>query len=339
MAKNLIYNQGSPNIDLLTTPDKVILLSDYQPTGSSVTYAKTKVDYASILNSAVDQVWALADNPAYAGKIILPTEMPDPRRLTNNIEAIAFSGDVTDYLAAQAWMLKQFAGEYATVATVTNLWAGPWAGAQSMLTATPSQVEEFANSAINAYNMLGWSKANPYLDFIAFDKYERDETSGQVITGTYGAYAFTETAWNNALHFYNALAPGVMPADKLAIMLWQIPSSGLPSGDPHDIPMLNQGWDQGAAYAASDVPHFGITQSYCFGKDLLDSAGIAERVHNISFNDPFGKTIVYGERITQDSTWSPSVGLIDPSSGAMDASLDNVFAVLWGGGNTSAPVS
>lgn len=82
-------------------------------------------------------------------------------------------------MMVQAWIIKQFAPK-SELATVTNLWAGPWAGTSSMLTATDSQISDFAKAAADAYNSLGWQKANPYIDFIAFDKYERDETSVQV---------------------------------------------------------------------------------------------------------------------------------------------------------------
>lgn len=339
MAKNFIYNNYSPNSDLASEPGKAILLTDYSPAGSSSIYSKTLVDYEAILTAAVDQVWALRTDPSYSTALYFPSEKPDPARVTNGVLPIQFAGDITDYLAAQAWMLDQFGGDHVTLSTVTNLWAGPWAGGQSMLTATSAQVDEFAQTAVNAYKSLGWSKANPYLDFITFDKYERDETSGQVTAGTYGAYAFTETAWNNAMHFYNAVAAGVMPADKLAIMLWQIPASGLPTTDPSDAAMLSQGWNGDTSIASLDVPHFGVTQSYFFGSANLAANGIATEVSNITFTDPYGKSIVYGQRLTADSTWSPATGLIDSSNGDQADSLDHVFAILWGGGNTSAPVS
>lgn len=329
MAKNLIYNLVSPNSDWDKDPNAIIAIS-----GNDVNkkpYTKTFINYQKIVGDAVDAVWALKDDPAYKALIDFPTSKPD-------VSSVNFANDISDYMMAQAWIIKQFAPK-TSLATVTNLWAGPWAGAGSMLTATSAQIDEFVDTAAKAYNTLGWQKASPYFDFIAFDKYERDETSGQVTGPQGGAQSFTETAWNNSLDFFNKLTGKIMPADKQAIMLWQIPSSGLPSKSSGDAGMLDQGWDAaqsgGKDLYPLDYPHFGITESYFFGDKELADYGIADKVANIALPDG----ITYGQRITGDTKWSPATGLINATTGDVDPSLSKVFAILWGGGNTSTPVS
>lgn len=329
MAKNLIYNKVSPNADWASDPNAIIAVSGKDLKGNE--YTKTFIDYKKILGDAVDAVWALKDDANYKAIIDFPKNKPD-------VNSLNFSNDISDYMMVQAWIIKQFAPK-SELATVTNLWAGPWAGAGSMLTATDAQLADFASTAAQAYNTLGWSKANPYLDFIAFDKYERDETSGIVTGAQGGAQSFTETAWNNSLKFFNEVTGKIMPADKQAIMLWQMPSSGLPSKSPSDANMLDQGWSAassgGKDLNPGDIPHFGITESYFFGDKELADLGIADAVAKIVL--PGGKT--YGERLTSDSAWSPGKGLIDAATGAVDPLLSKVFAILWGGGNTSTPIS
>jgi hypothetical protein len=333
MAKNLIYNRVSPNSDW-TDPNAIIAVSGKDINGN--VFTKTAIDYKTILSNAVDMLWALKDNPTYKAILDFPAAKPD-------VSTLSYSKDITDYMMVQAWIIKQFAPK-SELATVTNLWAGPWAGASSMLTATDSQISDFAKAAADAYNSLGWQKANPYFDFIAFDKYERDETSGQVTKNQFGAQAFTEKAWDNSISFFNKVTEQVMPADKQAIMLWQIPASGLPSKSAADAAMLDQGWDAsnsgGQGLNKDDLPHFGITESYFFGDKELAQYGLAQKVADITFTDTLGQTVKYGDRITaQGSGWSPETGLIDTATGEVDSSLSKVFAILWGGGNTSTPVS
>lgn len=331
MAKNLIYNLVSPNRDWNEDPNAIIAVS-----GNDVNkkpYTKTFINYQKIVADAVDAVWALKDDASYKALIDFPVSKPD-------VGSLVFSNDISDYLMAQAWIIKQFAPKTA-LATVTNLWAGPWAGAGSMLTATDAQLEDFATSAAQAYNTLGWQKANPYFDFIAFDKYERDETSGQVTGPQGGAQSFTEKAWNNSLKFFNKLTEKIMPAEKQAIMLWQIPASGLPSKSAADANYLDQGWDAansgGKDLFPLDYPHFGVTQSYFFGDKELADLGIADKVANIAIGTT-GTT--YGQRLTAPGAdWSPATGLINTATGDVDPLLSKVFAILWGGGNTSTPVS
>jgi hypothetical protein len=324
MTKNFVANKISIN-DIADADPAAIYVTDGTFAGKSV--ERTKIDYSEILNKAVDLLWTHRND--YKDVVDFPDERPDPGKLSNGIAPIAFAGDITDYLAAQAWMIKQFAPKM-TLSTIFNLWAGNDPVASTIKGATYDLAAAVDRTAA-ALTTLGWDKAVPYMDFITFDKYERDETSRLVLSGK--AYDFPRVAWERALEFYDALTTKVMPEDKQAIMLWQIPAAGLPSNDPSDAAMLAQGGSDGGF----STPHFGLTESFFFGDPELAKSGIAKSIFDLPTNEPRGKT--YGEVLTSDPAWAPAKGMIDPATGDYDPVLDKVFAILWGGGETSTPIS
>lgn len=442
-VQNYIYNGYSINSDPLLASGpanpNAIFVKDYQstrenwwdpvekksldtPVTVTVNVAKTVIDFKTLLSNAVDAIWALKDKPEYASSVYFPTIKPSVES-----SGIAFSNDITDYTAAQAWMIKQFAPQ-CSLSTVLNLWM---LNSSGDFKAPNFDSGAAAQSAVGALTDLGFNKAAPFLDFIAFDKYERDDASPQATSSSSYAYDFNEVAWNRALEFENKLVEKLMPADKQAIMLWQIPASSLPSAtiDPKtgtlsDFNMLQQSgllfreYQSDPASAAtlstslsitdplnflltgsyhvenvtnpwglddvlvtvtsanqtaftlsmaeswkttdvlrftpgfvmkSDVPHIGISQSYFFGDKQLSgtAAGgnILPEAANIAVSetDP-SKFLVtgttYGKILTgPNSAWSPEKGLIDVTTGNTDLLLSKVFAILWGGGDTAAPVS
>lgn len=332
MTKNFVANGISINID--PREEGAIYVRD--GTLPQAPVSKTVIEFDKILERAIDAVWALRGDPGYSGIVYFPGEKPNPKAVSNAIAPISFTGDITDYLAAQAWIIKQFAPKV-TLSTVFNLWAGHDSIAAS-LKGTTYDPEAAASRTADALNALGWQKAAPYLDFITFDKYERDETSGGVLAGH--AYDFHEVAWTRALQFYDRLTSHVMPADKQAIMLWQIPSAGLPSNDPADAAMLAQG----GAIGGASTPHFGITESFFFGNARLQASGLATAIANLPTDETaayfLSKGTTYGEVVTSTAAgWQPATGLIDPATGKTGTLLDKVFAILWGGGDTSTPIS
>ena len=345
MATNVISSQGySINSDYTTNTSNAIYLKDWtDPSG--IIHDKTAIDYKTILNNAVNKIydWG-ATNP---NVINLPTTKPDPTITSNGIAPISFAGDASDYLAAQSWMIKQFAGNL-TISTVANLWAGPWS-VLSLQNASSSQIIEFVGYAKDAYGVLGWGnasgqnqygvasdKAAAYMDFIAFDRYERDDTSTTVLGAMGGAYAFNATAWNNAISFYNQVTTAVMPADKQAIMLVQIPAASAPTSVTSSDILNQAGISAGAT--DSNSPHFGIAPAYFFGDAELVAKGLNTTVAAYLLPAALGST--YGAHIQQDENFKQlASGLINEQSGIVDPSLSKVFAIQWGGGNTASPIS
>lgn len=334
MAKNFIANGVSINERLEEAG--VIVVKDAIKDGKIFT--KTVFDFKEILTQAVNRVWELKDDPAYKNWVFFPKDKPIPDQVSNGIQGIQFAGDISDYAAAQAWMIKQFSPNI-TLSTVTNLWAGnPSAAA---LKTTGYDPVKAAATAAEAFKTLGWDKVTPYLDFMTFDKYERDETSAGVRLGERGggAYDFNQAAWQNALKFYNALTEKIMPSSKQGIMLWQIPASSLPTDD--DPAMLAQGGG-----TTVTQPHFGLTKSFFFGDPKLAEKGLAQSVSNLPVdNEGAGKGMVspgttYGQVVKgPNGDWLTVPGIIDPATGKADPLLDKVFAILWGGGDTSTPIS
>lgn len=334
MTKNFVASGVSININ--AGEDGAIYVKDGTVGQHSVT--KTTIDFSRIVSKAVDAVWNLRNDPAYASVVYFPEDKPNPDALSNGIPAIAFSGDISDYLAAQAWMIKQFAPKI-TLSTIFNLWAGNDPVA-STIKGNAYNLDQAVTSSVDALNTLGWQKAVPYMDFIAFDKFERDETSGLVLGQK--TYDFPRVAWTRALEFYDGLTTHLMPVDKQAIMLWQIPAAGLPSNDPSDAAMLAQGG--GSAGTFSATPHFGLTESFFFGDAKLATNGLASAIAMLPTDETaayfLSKGTTYGEVVTgPDSGWQPATGVIDPVHGTTGPLLDKVFAILWGGGSTSAPIS
>lgn len=306
----------------------------------------------------------------------------------------SLTGTVSDLLATQTYLAKLFAGPL-NVAHVFNPWAvgsidtAPYyldsrmfqdnsTLLQGAKTASDvkAKLEMVAGKVKDKVTDLGWFKASPYMDYLAMDKYERDELSGTV---NYGAYnAFNRNAWINFAYYANALSqdmrtgPGSATAQGAPIdnggntdlLYYQIPAASLAADLATNAtgPFVN---GLGDLASTGDEPHFSMAFDSFFGNpDLKNKADFITKYPELSglmvnvyqAGNPYAEL----KKVNlADYLFSPSANALedaglDASGNSRDVSqgllsitngqatvnrdmLGDLFGIVWGGGNTSTP--
>ncbi|GAA6136341.1 hypothetical protein NBRC116583_00880 [Arenicella sp. 4NH20-0111] len=227
----------------------------------------------------------------------------------------ALDDNILGWVQSQNLVLSTFSPDV-TFSWVLNLWnpgSANWvhdsySGMQAVWNEASKSVSEFVES-IGAYT------ANSYRpDFIAFDKYERDGFSP---TGR-ANYAFGSREWDNYLTYVRQITDSVdTPA-----MLWQIPGGHLPSNDEeigsYDI-------ENNASSAAT----------YFMGDKSIGASVLNIRSEVLTI--PLNPVVYNGSSSVADLLQTES-NYDWGASRLRHAAYSNVFAILWGGGSTTAVV-
>lgn len=307
------------------------------------------------------------------------------------LPALEFSGTFDDYLAAQAWLIKLFAGPL-NVSTVLNVWRGSydpqlnqaWSGSNSSFredspelnnltssSAIRSTIDTIADTYSQNAKALGWSKAAPYFDYMAIDKYEQDELSGRIQGSLGGMY--NHNGWINYLYFTQALAQRLPtgigasydPSSKttrgnIDTMLFQMPTAPVvlanADGSANQTYYTSAGWggteNQPHLSSAFDVffgnPHLTgesaiknnfkqwLDPTYT-GPDFIERGGTSQN----SLADYMFST--RANALQEAGPHNLTQGLLTPGDGSSGPTINpifnHIFSVLWGGGNTSAPIN
>ncbi len=223
--------------------------------------------------------------------------------------------NIFGWVQSQNFVIKRFSPDV-PFGWVVNLWNpgsanwvhGNYSGLQALWNASSASVAEFIDW-IGAYQD---NDLRP--DFLTFDKYERDGFS----PAGRGNYAFGAKEWDHYLTYVKQITDYIdTPA-----MIWQIPGGHMAALDEsvgnYDI----------ANYSAS-------AGSYFMGDKNIgtDIANIRIEVLSIPLNGS-----IYNGAISVDALLEQTPDHDWGGSQLRRAAYSNVFAILWGGGSTTAVV-
>ncbi len=346
MIKNLGGNGVSINLDPATYTKDAIYLKKYTNPTTGVTMTPTVIKWNDILTKAVNTAYM---DPKYVSEL----HLPDKAAVLKSLSEQTFASDISGYFPAQAWLIKTFAPNE-SVATVLNIWTAAYNGVNTSDIGLPKwDVAKAFNNIVTGANQLGWREAAKFMDFTAFDRYERDDLSGQVVNGGQQSFAYTPTAWKNTIDTFAATTAKLMPDPaKQGVMLWQIPSGSLPVAAMDQTTLKGMGVTPTTTYPTenTDTPHSGIEQSYFFGQTDLDkkkpNAGIWDGYSGATktgmdlgalVTKAYGTTTTYAVQLQGDPNFT-SKGVLKEEGNPLH-NTSKVFAILWGGGATSTPLS
>jgi len=316
--------------------------------------------------------------------------------------ALTAGDSVADTLATQTYLAKLFAGRL-NIAYVLNPWAignvdgsrfinKPWYldgkfvqdGSNLLNNLTTKdqvqqQLQEVARQVKDKATDLGWFKASPYMDYLALDKYERDEISG--IATVKQSNAYNRNAWFNYAYYGKQLSEQLRtgPASATAsgeasgsgnadLLYFQIPAASLPAELAQGAtgPFINgSASPQQASEMQTAVenvnmtnPHYSFAFDSFFGNPDLNSKAAFQS----KYPDLASLTIKKGNQANvaidinlADYLFSTAPNALE-DSGSHDLTkgllsivngeaivnreiMGDVFGIVWGGGNTSTPLS
>jgi hypothetical protein len=316
------------------TPVQILtaLLADGYPEwsidGQNDPFWNTSVNNST--GSAYSQVgaWfnACVSNPAYN-----TTTYPTP----------TFPGGFAGWVQANNWLIRAFAPKgTVTFGWQDNMWAigsGFWlhqnlTAAQIAATfSTPVSTWLNAN-APGTISTTGISAP----DFFLFDRYEMDDSASPGAATLYNA-----RSWDN---FLSAIGQLSKANNNIPMMLWQIPGSHIPN-TKETTPELFQGTAGSYVFSSAPVYFFGDSNLTSNLSNMI--AGTASSTNTntavgnyavacgatayncLTPNSTYKQYLMEYNNLSNNYNWS-----IDNGKLALAAS-NNVFAILWGGGNTT----
>ncbi|RKF45015.1 hypothetical protein BCY88_27860 [Paraburkholderia fungorum] len=260
---------------------------------------------------------------------------------TNAYPTPTFPAGFAGWVQANNWLIRTLAPKgTVTFGWQDNMWAvgsGFWlhqnlTGAQ-IASAYSTPVSTWLNS--NAPAAISMSNAvGP--DFFLFDRYEMDDSAAPGAATLYNA-----RSWDNYLSAVGQLsqANGNIP-----IMLWQIPGSHIPNTAETN-PELFQGTAGSYVFSTAPVYFFGdnnltanlgnIIKGPASSSNTNTSVGNyavscgATAYNCLTANSTYQQYLLEYNNKPANYNWSADNGKL-----ALAAS-NNVFAILWGGGNTT----
>ena len=219
------------------------------------------------------------------------------------------SDDIFGWVDAQNFIIKKFAPDV-SFGWVFNLWSS---GTSLWVHDEYPSADEPAQNVVEFINSIGLYNGNYRPDFIVFDKYERDGFS----PAGRGYYAFGSKEWKNYLYYVKSITDTIdTPA-----MLWQIPGGHMPTKN-------------------EDVSFDYINHSASGGDFFMGDKNIGTNIDNIRddiLNIALNPDVYNGvsnvkELLEQDSDYDWSKSQIQRAVNS------NVFAILWGGGETTGVI-
>jgi len=242
--------------------------------------------------------------------------------LTAGINVPTFTDDFRGWIQATNWIFKQFGPNNVTFGWQENVWTpgtSTWVHNTSLTTATIQSNEAVPVSTW--LNSVGVFNGTYKPDFIVFDKYERDGYNLDARTFSIG-YLWNQFAFSSYLTYINKIATDVGGAN-YPIMIWQLPGGHLQyTTEP----------TESQAFASTEP-------DWVFGDSTLST--------NFANVNPVLLGTSGTTYASLDSDYYISYGGQTPlayfgdvaawqTSHLQDIANANVFAILWGGGNTTS---
>ena len=310
---------------------------------------------AWLANAQNDQFWGIsinnagydATNPQYSqvGKWFNAC-VADPKYDTAKYKRPNFPAGIDGWVQANNWLIRTFAAKgTVTFGWQDNMWAAS-SGYWMHKDLTASQIADtFATPVAN------WLSANvpstisnvgsAYApDYFVFDRYEMDDSAAPGQATLYSA-----RSWDNLL---NAVGQVSKKFNNIPMMLWQIPGSHLPYTGEVNPELFN---NTAAQYIFSTAPVYFFGDSnlkpdlsnLIMGSGATTNMQVGSFVMNIlsptditdGYHCPAGACANYQQYLKyyngsiNNYDWSKDNGKL-----ALAAS-NNIFAILWGGGNTT----
>jgi hypothetical protein len=270
--------------------------------------------YNTALNGGGDYWGAMATWNQYQGQFY-NTCMQNPV-VSNNIVVPNFSNDVKGWAQANNWIIRTFAPDV-TFGWQENLWAtgtSNWVhGNYSSSQLQSNYINPVVNAltAIGSYNS-GTSSYNFVPDFIVFDKYEMDDIPAAYSIG----YTYNARDWDNVMAYVGGISQGL---GNMPVMLWQIPGGHL----------------QVVGDIDTRGTHASTSPDYFFGDSYNPLNNLQAYITNLTL-----PVNIYGmssmpDYLAMSENGSGSDYNWQVSHMAL-AAQNHVFAILWGGGNTTS---
>lgn len=252
------------------------------------------------------------------------------------------SANIAQYLQSLNWIVRTF-GPNVTLGLQDNVWAGDGAAHGWLHTAVsdPSQLPAHINSevqfleALDVYTDANGKPAAYAPDFIAFDKYEHDDETAGVLS--YAPYYYEAPVWDVYLSYVGGVSRAL---GNVPVMLWQIPGGHLRTTNDVD---TRQQASTSADYFVGDPtlqPGLGNLAS-----DLKQLLGTMNSITFFGSPGNTGITLFNSSSICAPNQLFASA-IVDCQSSVLswqkphlyNALHSNVFAILWGGGQTTGIV-
>jgi hypothetical protein len=251
-----------------------------------------------------------------------------------------FAAGFDGWVQANNWLIRTFSPRNVTFGWQDNMWAsgsGFWLHndltssdiANVYATPVSSFLQQNAPSTIGR-GALG---AAYVPDFFVFDRYETDDSVAPDQATLYNA-----RSWGNYL---TAVGQVSRNFDSIPVMLWQIPGSHIPYAGEANPELYN---DTPGLYAFSTAPVYffadgnlqsdlgniiagpGSSTNSAVGNYLLNCGTSA---YNCSAGSSYKQYLLAYQGQPNNFNWGKDNGKL------RKAAANNVFAILWGGGNTT----
>ena len=219
------------------------------------------------------------------------------------------SNDIFGWVEAQNFVIKQFAPDV-SFGWVVNLW-NP--GTALWVHDEYPSAEEPADSVVDFMNFIGAYNNEYRPDFLAFDKYERDGFS----PAGRPYYAFGAREWKNYLYYVKNITDSInTPA-----MLWQIPGGHMATKDEET--------------AFDYIGHAASGGDFFMGDENIGSE--IDNIRDDVLNIPLNPGIYNGAANVRELLEGDIEH--DWSKPQLESTVEsNVFAILWGGGETTGVI-
>lgn len=231
--------------------------------------------------------------------------------IPSNITIPAFTNDFPGWVQSTNWIIRQFAPDV-TFGWQENLWSigsANWVHQTYDAATLKSQISDPTAAAIAATSAYSGAYQP---DFIVFDKYEMDSIPSSTGIG----YLFNARDWSNILSYVKNISEslGTVP-----VMLWQIPGGHLQVTNDINTRVNHASTEPDFFFgdAANPLPNL---QSFITNTALPASIyGTTSIATYLSMNE---------SGVTGSYAWQ--------TNHMQAAANSHVFAILWGGGNTTS---
>lgn len=291
------------------------------------------------ISSSNDQFWGIGiNNEGAAMEKWFLAAVKDPQYDHNAYHHPQFASNFNGWVQANNWLIRQFAPKNSgvTFGWQENMWSAGsgWWLHKSM---TGSEIQQAYSDPVsqwistNAPSVVA-NNANDTAhspDFIVFDRYEMDDSAAPTQATLYNA-----DSWDNLLTAVGQVSTAL---NQSPVMLWQIPGSHLPyqgEANPETLPNAPE-------YVFSTAP------VYFFGDDQLksDLSNLINNPNGANINQQVGAYAMPANYNDVGATYQQYLRHYQGKDSNFDWSKDNkrlqlaaqnhVFAILWGGGNTT----
>ena len=237
------------------------------------------------------------------------------------------------WVQANNWIIRTFGENHISFGWQDNMWAagnGSWLNSNSDLTDNDIK-------ASYVDKLLSWIKTNiPAVyesgvykpDFFVFDRYERDDSFYYYKTQ---ATLYNDHSWNNYIAAVKNVSNGL---NSIPIMLWQIPGAHI-LRNTEPVPTKYNSIDN------INYPIFGVAANYFFGDTSLEPnlSNVNSVVANFSLDSDWSSKYEFLGSYTNYLTTSNYKWAEGKDSGGVSGLQKlvqaNVFAILWGGGDST----